>query len=117
MILLMLSITAGRAQVFIVKGKVTMPDSLNIMFGNGVNKIDTLIASNGYFELKGNLTHPDLYTIVFQDKHQLRNYLKKDIFIESGEITVDCDFRKRLLTVNLQNNNTNQAYLEYRTRL
>ena len=116
MILLMLSITAGRAQVFIVKGKVTMPDSLNIMFGNGVNKIDTLIASNGYFELKGNLTHPDLYTIVFQDKHQLRNYLKKDIFIESGEITVDCDFRKRLLTVNLQNNNTNQAYLEYRKR-
>ena len=115
-ILLTLSIALSQAQTFIVKGKVNMPDSLNILFGNGVTKIDTLIANNGYFELSGNLPHPDIYTIVFQDKHHPRNYLKKDIFIENGEINVNCDFKNRVLTVNLQNNKTDQAYFEYRKR-
>jgi thiol-disulfide isomerase/thioredoxin len=115
-ILLALAFTCGQAQNFVLKGHTTMADSLNIMFSNGMGKIDTLTARAGYFELHGRLTHPDMYTIVLQDKLHPRKYVKQDMFIEGGEITVECDFKKRMLNYKLQQNKTNLAYLEYRKR-
>ncbi|MES2274598.1 MAG: TlpA disulfide reductase family protein [Bacteroidota bacterium] len=115
-LLLALAFTRSQGQSFVLKGHTTMADSLNIMFSNGMGKIDTLTARAGYFELQGKLAHPDMYTIVLQNKHNMRSYVKQDMFIEGGEITVECDFKKGMLNYKLQQNKTNLAYLEYRKR-
>lgn len=116
-LLLALVFSGSHGQSFTLKGHVTMADSLIIIFSNGVGKLDTLKPKDGNFEMQGRIEHPDLYTMLFQNKHNLRQYVKEDIFIEGGNITVDCDFKKKRLDYKLENPSTDKLYAEYYKRL
>ncbi|QKJ33200.1 TlpA family protein disulfide reductase [Mucilaginibacter mali] len=43
----------------------------------------------------------------------MRQYVKEDMFIEGGNITVECDFKKKMLNYKLENDKTDKAYIEY----
>lgn len=115
-LLLALVFSGSHGQSFTLKGHVTMADSLVIIFSTGIGKIDTIKPHDGNFEAKGTLKHPELYTMLFQNKHNMRQYVKQDMFIEGGNITVDCDFKMKRLDYKLENNKTDKLYAEYRKR-
>ncbi|MEO6845021.1 MAG: TlpA disulfide reductase family protein [Ginsengibacter sp.] len=90
-VVLLMPFIPGYSQEYTIKGKINSPDSLMILFGNGIVKTDTLFTKSGEFYFHGKLKHPDLMTLIVF-KAGKREYVKRDFFIEGGEIIVNTNF-------------------------
>lgn len=114
--LLLLSFCSGYSQSFTIKGKINSPDSLMILFGNGIVKTDTLFTKSGEFKFEGKLNHPDLMTLIVFKKGK-KEYVKRDFFIEGGEIIVNTNFHDlKKAEVIMTRRNAQDKYEEFRKR-
>ncbi|GHE32230.1 TlpA disulfide reductase family protein [Sphingobacterium griseoflavum] len=80
------------AQMLTVEGKIDSSDSLMILFGDGI-MIDTLMCTNGEFQFKRDMQHPELLTIV-AIKIKSNEYAKRDFFTGAGKVRLDSKFHE-----------------------
>ena len=80
---LFMSFISGYSQEYTIKGRINSPDSLMILFRNGIEKTGTLFTKSGKFDFYGKLKHPEFMTLIFfkvgKREYVIRDFLLKEV--------------------------------------
>ncbi|MFD1770422.1 TlpA family protein disulfide reductase [Sphingobacterium suaedae] len=117
LIMILHGIVAGAtfAQTLTVKGKIHTPDSLMILFGDGI-RIDTLFSLTGEFHFQREMMHPELLTVVAM-KRGSNEYAKKDFFTGAGIVHMESEFKDfSRAEVTMSDTKAQSKYNEFRSR-